>query len=153
MIGFEGNRYVNIARAETAGLELSGSLVLVPNALTLTGTYTYLDARDLDADKTLARRPRNSGSIGVEYTGIDRLTLGAKMVLVGDRRDIDFNTFPSKDVTLGGYARVDLDAAYALTDNVSLTGRVVNLFDTKYEEVLDYGTTGFAAYAGLKIKY
>lgn len=153
LIGFEGNRYVNVKNAETAGLELSGSLAIVPNALNLTASYTYLDARDLDAGKALPRRPRNAGSIGLSYTGIDRLTLGAKVLLVGDRRDIDFNTFPASDVTLSGYARVDLDASYALNDNVELTGRIVNLFDTRYEEVLDYGTPGFSAYAGLKIKY
>lgn len=153
LIGFENNQYVNVSNAETAGLELSGSVDLLPGTLKLNGAYTYLYARDLDTGETLARRPRHSGSLGVSYTGIDRLTLGATVVMVGDRRDVDYDTYPSQDVTLPAYARVDLDMAYALTDKVTVTGRVVNLFDRRYEEVYDYGTSGFAAYAGLKIRY
>lgn len=152
MIGFEDNHYVNIGNASTAGVELSGEWRLT-DALKLTASYTFLEARDLDADVQLARRPRNSGSVGVSYTGVDKLTLGAKVVLVGERRDIDFNTWPAEDVTLPAYARVDLDADYAVNDKLSLTGRVVNLFDADYEQVLDYGSSGFAVYGGLKVKY
>ena len=47
---------------------------------------------------------------------------------------------------------VNLDAEYKLRDNITLFGRVENLFDANYEEVFSYATPGIGAYAGLRVK-
>ena len=42
---------------------------------------------------------------------------------------------------------------YQLTGTVELTLRVENLTDERYQEVLGYGETGRAAYAGVRLRY
>ena len=36
---------------------------------------------------------------------------------------------------------------------LAVTGRVENLFDKEYEEVLGFGTPGVAGYAGVKLQF
>jgi vitamin B12 transporter len=52
-------------------------------------------------------------------------------------------------VQLSDYTIVDFTVNYKLLSNLNLFGRVENLFDTEYEEVLYYGTLGRTFYAGL----
>jgi vitamin B12 transporter len=68
---------------------------------------------------------------------------------VGDREDVDFTTFPSERVSLDAYTIARIAAAWEVADRVRLTGRIENLFDAEYEEVLDFGTAGRAAYLGV----
>jgi vitamin B12 transporter len=53
---------------------------------------------------------------------------------------------------LDGYVLADLRAAYPVSDRFELYGRIENLFDVRYETVLDYNTPGRAAYAGVRVK-
>ena len=48
---------------------------------------------------------------------------------------------------------MNLYAAYDVYKNVTLFGRVENLFDEHYEEVLGYGTPGRAGYGGVKVTF
>jgi vitamin B12 transporter len=68
---------------------------------------------------------------------------------VGDRDDLDFSVFPSERVTLEAYTIARIAAAWDVADHIRLTGRIENLFDADYEEVLDFGTPGRAAYLGV----
>jgi vitamin B12 transporter len=72
-------------------------------------------------------------------------------------RDEAFFPFPP-----GGSARVSLDdywllrlaASYKLQPGVELFGRVENLLDQHYQEVLGYNATpGIAAFAGIKLTF
>jgi vitamin B12 transporter len=143
-------RYANIASAETAGLELEGTWHAIPGKLDLGVAYTYLYSRDLDTDRELLLRAPHSGSLTVTYTGIDKLRLGATVRAVGERVD---HYVGDTAVRLDPFVTVDLDASYDITENVTLTGRVVNLFDVEYEEVEGYNTSGLAAYGGLKVRW
>ena len=40
-----------------------------------------------------------------------------------------------------------------VTHNVSIYGRVDNLFDEHYETVAGYGTYGRAAYGGIRLRF
>ena len=54
-------------------------------------------------------------------------------------------------VKVGAYTVVNLAASYQLNETVELTGRIVNLFDETYQEVIGYGTPERSYYAGLRI--
>ncbi|MEE8546512.1 MAG: TonB-dependent receptor, partial [bacterium] len=71
-------------------------------------------------------------------------------VYVGKRDDYDFSTFPATRVELGAYTLVNASATVELGEKITLTGRIGNLFDEDYEEVLGYGTFGVSAYVGVK---
>ena len=70
---------------------------------------------------------------------------------VGQRQDEDFSTFQT--ITLDGYTLVNLYASYDVYRNVTLFGRLENVLDKQYEEVLGYGTPGRAGYGGVKMTF
>lgn len=51
---------------------------------------------------------------------------------------------------MGGYALNNLTARYAINRELSLEGRINNLFDKDYETVSGYNTPGFNAFVGLR---
>ncbi|NOX92939.1 MAG: hypothetical protein GXP18_10970 [Gammaproteobacteria bacterium] len=46
---------------------------------------------------------------------------------------------------------INLAASYPFSETVELTGRIVNLFDETCQEVIGYGTSERAYYAGLRV--
>jgi vitamin B12 transporter len=136
--------YVNTARAATSGVELEAGAVLVPDWVKLTGVYTYLNAKDLATHLTLQRRPAHSGRVGLAITPYEGFLIEPRVTFVGKRYSGNNETQP-----LPRYARLDVYAEYRIDKTWRVFGRVENVTDTKYQEVLNYGTTGRAGYAGL----
>jgi vitamin B12 transporter len=141
--------YYNVGRADIRGVELSGDVTLVPDIWRARASYTYLDARDLDTNTQLLRRPRNKGALSLIYDGVARLEVEGRLTLVGSR--LDYN-YPS-DVTLAPYAKLDVLANYKFDDNLALFGRIENLTDARYEEVYNFGTAGRSYYAGISYSW
>ena len=61
---------------------------------------------------------------------------------LGDRYDTDFNSTPSRRVKLGGVSLWDLAVSYPVTSQLTVRGRIANLFDKDYETVYGYQTPG-----------
>lgn len=124
--------------------------------MTLWANYNYLDADEQQVRDGAAlrevRRPRHSGSAGV--TGEwGRFSGGASAAYVGKRTDLDFDAFPARRVTLDDYVLVDARAAYRLTETVEAFGRVSNLFDADYQDVIGYATLGRTVAAGIRVRF
>ncbi|HSP88431.1 MAG TPA: hypothetical protein VLN45_09880, partial [Ignavibacteriaceae bacterium] len=64
--------------------------------------------------------------------------------------DLDFSFFPSVRTKLKSYTLVNLSLSHDIVKFLQLYGRVENLFDTDYQEVLGYSTPGLSGYAGIK---
>lgn len=149
MFGFDQNFVtININEAETKGVETfltynSGDLYIHLN-------YTYTEAVDLSSGEELQliRRPNDKATLSVSYSPIEKLNLNSTISYVSKRVDEDFSAFPTTRVTLEDYTLMDITVNYKLLSKLTLFGRVENLFDTDYEEVLYYGTLGRAFYAG-----
>ncbi|MCZ8374192.1 MAG: TonB-dependent receptor [Beijerinckiaceae bacterium] len=137
--------YVNVARAESTGLELEGTAQIWTGLLQLRGAYTYLRAKDLTTNRTLARRPESIGKIGLAITPFANWSFEPSVTLVSKR-------FSGANETqrLASYARFDMLASYKPTEQVELYIRGENLNNARYHEVWNYGTTGRAFYAGMK---
>jgi vitamin B12 transporter len=138
-------QYINVGRARTKGVELSGAAVLWPGFATLKASYTYLDARDATTDEKLARRPVNQGRLSLALTPIDKLTVEPVLYLVGAR----FSS-PLQQLKLAPYARLDLNLSYKIDERFTVFGRAENLTNAHYQEIATYGTTGRAFYGGVK---
>jgi vitamin B12 transporter len=138
-------QYINVGRARSKGVELSGEAVLWPGYATLKASYTYLDARDATTDEKLARRPVNQGKLALALTPLDRLTIEPVLYLVGAR----FSS-PKQQLKLAPYARLDLNVNYKIDERFTVFGRAENLTNAHYQEIATYGTTGRAFYAGVK---
>jgi vitamin B12 transporter len=120
------------------------------------GSYTYLDAEDVDGTPEVLR-PKNQASFDVSGTfgSSSQGTFSASVIYNGERLDNDFrnyfiNGFVAEKTALGAYTLMRLAAGYRVSDTLELFGRLENALDTDYEEVLSYGTAGRAVYAGVK---
>jgi vitamin B12 transporter len=164
--------FINNDRSTAEGFELSVSTR--PNRwLLFDGNYTLLDTQlDAAADifdsasgalirnpeigLPLYRRPRNSGSVSVAFTG-DRFNANLDGVFIGKRRDFDpayFSRFDlqGRPIYNGGYTKLDLAGSYRLNSFVSFFGRIENLLNQDYEEVLGYPAYRLNFSAGMRFR-
>jgi vitamin B12 transporter len=119
--------------------------------LTVSGTYTYTDARD-DKGMQEIRRPRHaaSGSATVSFLeGRGKATVN--VVYNGKMPDTLF-TFPSQTVSLNAYTLVGGMISYDTTPWSTIYVRAENVFNQTYEEVFSYRSPGAAVYAGVKVR-
>ena len=143
--------YFNYDRTRAKGVELA--LTMRPTeGFTIQGSYSFIDTENLtpgaDFGNDLARRPRQSASVSADYRFGFGLSIGGTVSIVGDSFDNAANT-----TRLDGYALAGIRAEMPVTHNVSIYGRVDNLFDEKYETVATYGTYGRAAYGGIRLRF
>jgi vitamin B12 transporter len=143
--------YDNIARARATGVEVE-TVVTPLTGLDFTANYSHIDARNRSPGTTfdldLPRRPRDTGSLSVDYRSKLGLSGGLTATFVGRSFDDAANR-----TRLGGYTLLDIRAAYAVTKHVEIYGRIENLLDEKYETIAQYGTYPRAAYAGVRARF
>lgn len=140
------NRYENIGKAWTGGIEFSQSTRFW-DTIRLSSAYTYLETKDELTGLSLLRRPRHrvtnslifqAGSWEGAFTHL----------LVGERVDVDSASFLRK--TAPAYNLFNLSGAFYPWDGTCFFLRVENLFNTKYQSIDGYGTPGLSVYGGIK---
>jgi vitamin B12 transporter len=120
--------------------------------LTLSGSYTFTDARLADGTPEI-RRPRHAAAASATVRFADgRARATVNVVYNGAMPDTWFK-FPLVPVTLQAYTLVSGIIAYDVTPWASVYVRADNVLDTKYEEVFSYRAPPFAAYAGLRLRF
>ncbi len=135
------------------GVEVFASARPIPQ-IQLDFAYTWLKARENGAVEV--RRPKHIGSFNATIFGNDeRFSTTLTLRYNGRQGDVAFTdpSFAPVSVSLQEYVLVNLGAAYKLTDNVTVFGRVENLLGEKYEEVFSYRTQGRAAYGGVRVTF
>ncbi|PTM60225.1 vitamin B12 transporter [Phreatobacter oligotrophus] len=140
--------YFNVARAETRGVEMAASFVLWPDVVRMRAGWTYLEAKDLTTGLTLARRPRNVGTLGFVVTPTPAWSIEPSMTYVSQRYSGSGET-----LRLNPYMRFDLRTSYQIDKTWTAFARVENLTNVRYEEVYNYGTAGRSFYAGLRANW
>ncbi|MHB8528843.1 MAG: TonB-dependent receptor plug domain-containing protein [Caulobacteraceae bacterium] len=146
-----GTSLANIGRATTYGAESFVSLAL-DRRLTLRADYTYTVARDDVAHQQLLRRPKDKADLTAGWRPNPRLRLSASLLYVGAW--IDGNRdFSIPRLEASPYATVDLAASYALTNGVTLFGRIDNLLDRRYQNPVGFLQPGFGAVVGVRVAF
>lgn len=158
--------FCNVQKARAEGVELAAT-IHPGYGLTIGGAYTFLDTKVLDdggiggvvlpKGEPLLRRPRHAGTLSIDHMW-RRLHTSLTATFVGDRPDIftDPATFETRRVTAEGYKTVDLAASYTLLKDarhlreLTLFGKIQNLFDNDYQQVFGFSTPGITALFGLK---
>jgi vitamin B12 transporter len=141
--------------SQRQGVELSGSWLLA-GGLDLTAGYTWTDATEqgpLGQDVREVRRPEHQASLGVNWRfAQERANLNLNINYTGDQDDLFFDpvTFAQQTVVLDSHTVADLAGSWQLGNRLQLLGRVTNLTDADYEEVLGFVRPGRAFYAGLR---
>jgi vitamin B12 transporter len=135
--------YENIAEAKSSGIELLGSYHLAQWA-ELTAEYSYIDSRD-GMGSNLPHVPNHSGNVALIFDPSGPLSGTALVRYNGKEQD------PNGEVD--SWTRVDLSARYALNDRVEFYGRIENLLDEHYQQILGYGTPGLSGSLGMRWRY
>jgi vitamin B12 transporter len=135
--------YINVARAETNGIELANTIDILPGLLKFNVAYTYLHAIDLSTGLVLARRPKNLAHFALTITPTDKWMIEPRVTTVSKRFSSD-----GQVGQVDAYTRVDLYSEYRIDPTWKVYARGENILNAHYQEVLNYGTTGPAVYAG-----
>ena len=152
----------NISNARTRGVELSAS-ARTTNGFAATASYTFLDSEILALDRLgiaappftvgepLIRRPRHQAWVQGSWRGGRAdvfVTVGAR----GRTLDVDptFGAFgglyPGR-----GYATVTAGGSWQVARSLYVFGRVANLFNRSYEEVLGFPAAPRSAFVGMRV--
>ena len=147
-----GNTAVNLdGTSRIQGLEVTARARLA-EGLTFAGHYTYTDGEDANGTE-LVRRAKHLASANLAYEFLDeRAALDLGIDYNGTQKDFQFSNFfaTRTNVALDDYVLVNLAASYELVDGLELFGRVENLLDEDYEEVLGFSNPGIGAFVGLR---
>lgn len=130
----------NVAKARVEGLELTytGRPLF---GVDVRASFTRQNPTDLDADKQLARRAKQFGSIGLSKT-FDKFTVGGDVFYSGERYD-------TGGQHLGAYTLVNLRARYDIDKSWYVSAHLDNVFNKNYQTVYAYNTLGRAIYVTL----
>ncbi len=148
----------NVENVVTQGVEAFVTINMIENLSTrLVYTYTDTEAKKaasfgISQGSQLLRRPRNN--FGVEISTLffqEKAQAALEIDYVGERKDIDPNSFVT--VTADDYTVVNLATSFQIRDNVEVFGRLDNLFDKEYQEVLGFNTPGFSAFGGVRATF
>jgi len=146
------SKFQNITAAESMGIELSATIRPI-GGLSVRAGYTYTDTENKTSGEDLLQRPKNKFRLDTNYQFLEKGNVNLGFIFVGERDDFDFNAFPVTRVRLHGYLLVNLAAYYDITKNFRVFGRVDNLFDEDYEEVLGFDTPGVSGFAGVEMSF
>jgi vitamin B12 transporter len=128
-------------------------------SVSLSASYTYTDATEtngLGQSVREVRRPRHMASLAANYYfGDDRGNLNLNLNYTGSQKDVFYSpvTYTPALVDISAYTVIDLAASWKLTRSLELTGRISNLLDEEYEEVLGFVRPGRAVYGGLRGRF
>jgi vitamin B12 transporter len=131
----------------------------IGKSFTFTASYTYTNAKEKDAlghSVPEVRRPKNMASLSANYYFSDnRGNLNLNVNYTGSQQDFFYSPidYTSERVDIDAYTVVDLAASWKLTGSLELIGRISNLLDEEYEEVLGFVRPGRAVYGGLRGRF
>ena len=144
---FATYRNHNIGTARIRGAEISWTEQLGRRGASILQA-TYLDSED-DEGMQLLRRPEWSGSATVHGNFSHHLNGDITVYYVGARDDVDPITF--ERMRAPSYTSGDITLAYSLWNGIELTGRVLNVLDEEYQEVIGYPAPGRRYFFGLRL--
>lgn len=152
----------NLKNSRARGVEITFRLHPI-QSLEFGGQYTFLDSSILALDgsstvsapyqvgQQLLRRPRHSASYSISWTH-KALTLSTNAYIRGAVLDVEpaygQPFYPNK-----GYTRADAGFSYRLPRGVEIYGRLNNLLNQKYEELLGYPALRLNFMAGMKFSF
>ncbi|WP_395670451.1 TonB-dependent receptor plug domain-containing protein [Phenylobacterium sp.] len=147
-IAYVAARYVNIARTRSEGIEAEVEAQL-SDAVRLKGSYARTDAIDRTSGASLLRVPDHAASAALLWEE-GRWSGAVTARAESSQADTDLDGF--SPVTRKSFVTADVAAAYALNDRVTLTARLENLADRRYQETFGYGEPGRAVFVGVRLR-
>jgi vitamin B12 transporter len=136
---FLTSAFANVARTRNRGLEMSYSGKM--GGIDVRASLTSQNPRDVNTGSVLNRRAKALVSLSLDQS-LGAWQWGADLRMTGARMD--------GAVRLSGYEVVDLRARYAISQQLSVYGRVENLLDRRYQTVSQYNSTPRGIFVGMQ---
>jgi len=137
-VTFDGS-YDNIDSATIKGLEWTGNVDT--GIFTHRVTLQYIDPRNDQNDEVLARRAKRQAKYQLDWTMFN-VDMDVSWQYNGKRYDNNTSAYNNTQQILPSYSTVDVSASYPVTSQLTVRGRIANLFDKDYETVYGYQTPG-----------
>ncbi|MFZ6768963.1 TonB-dependent receptor domain-containing protein [Undibacterium sp. Di26W] len=131
----------NVNKATLSGLTVGGTTRFAD--LTLRASIDIQDPRDDTANKRLARRSKQHGTLAAEYA-FANAKVGVETIYSGDRYDDAANLRK-----LSSYNLLNLYATYELAKNTTVLARWNNALNKDYELARNYATAGSNVFVGV----
>jgi vitamin B12 transporter len=148
---FAHQSFINVGRAVTDGVESFVSY-RASETLDVRLDYTYTQASDEIAHQELLRRPKHKVGLNAAWHATRRLSIDTTLTSVSSW--IDGNRdFSIPRLTAPGYTTVDVAANFDLASNLTLYGRIDNVFDRHHEDPVGFLQPSVGAFAGVKAKF
>lgn len=144
---------VNIGEATTRGIEFSAEGHLFNERLSWRGAYTWMEAKDEATGLRLVRRARHSASLDLQSRPTESLTIGVGGTVVSGVIDNNFNVFPAARKDLKEIVLLRVYGRYELKEGVALHGRVENVLDREYEEIVGFPGRGLGVFGGVEVSW
>ncbi|MCK7475177.1 MAG: TonB-dependent receptor [Rhodopseudomonas palustris] len=140
--------YDNVGSAKAYGVESFVSLQAT-ETLRFRADYTYMQTRDEVTNLRLRRRPDNKVTLAAIWNPIERATITATVLHTSSWLDHGRFGPPLRDAP--AFTTVNLAANYDVDKNVSVFGRIDNLFDKKYEVPVGFLQPGLGVFGGVRV--
>lgn len=144
------NSYVNIGKVKTDGVETFVD-IKVTDRIGFRADYTRTNASDEVTRTELLRRPKHKASVTSTYQVTDAVGLSTTVIYVGPWRDFDRAGLLATPEDQPGYMVVNVAANYVVNQQVTVFGRVDNLFDKRYEVPLGWQAPGVGIFGGVRV--
>lgn len=133
------------------GIEAYASFDLIEN-VSARVDYTYTLLKTDSYQSAFARRPRHKVGVTANWQPMEGTSLATDIQWIDPYRDIPRDGFGFY-VNPAPYTIVNISGSQKLTDNVTLTARVNNLLDRKYEPAHGFLAPGIEALAGITVSF
>jgi len=142
LIDFSGVDFqaINIRRARIRGAELRHRFTT--DQWVSRFQITWQEPEDRDSGLTLLRRPEEKASWSIDRRFSGGGWLGTEIVFTGERFDIG-------QERLGSYTLVNLRGGWPLAAGLRVEGRLENLTDRDYEQLVGFNTPGRSLWLAL----
>ncbi|WP_169303105.1 TonB-dependent receptor domain-containing protein [Thalassotalea mangrovi] len=133
----------NVNEAKIKGAEATFELQVGPTSNRL--AVAYIDAKDVQSNKDLVRRPSLTANYMLGYDWRDY-----SFTLITNYRD---KSLDSGMINLPSFTTFDLGMQYALNQALSFNVKLNNVFDRQYQTVSQYEADGINGYAGVMYEF
>lgn len=142
--------YNETGESKRKGIELEGQFYPRPQ-IKISGNYTYLVAKEPNGTVE-ARRPRHILNSRIEY---EFLESHGHIALSATRVVKNYDSYPGVWTSrkLPDYTKFDLSSSFKITEELSITGQISNLFDTDFSDNWGWRGSGRSFYLTANAKW
>jgi vitamin B12 transporter len=144
---FSQLKFINLDNTASKGVESFIQWNALRN-LTFSINHTYTDAQDITNNKDLARIPKHQLAGNINWQAIENWNINLNTLYVGKRFDRSNEQNPNTS-----YLIWNLASSYKINNNWKVFGRIDNLLDKDYQEIIGFNTPERSAYLGVELSF